>query len=145
MMQVLIRDVDGSIQIIDLSSISTIQELRNILNCDYSLFFEGKLLCNEQLVESYGIRNLSTIDACVPCIGGGKKKKKKKFNTPRRIPHKKRKVKLAPLIAYQINKIDGIDTLVRLRKSCKECGPGIFMANHKNRRTCGRCSESISI
>ncbi len=25
-------------------------------------------------------------------------------------------------------------------RSCPKCGPGIFMANHKNRTSCGKCS-----
>lgn len=29
--------------------------------------------------------------------------------------------------------------LVRTRKACPKCGPGIFLAEHKNRVACGRC------
>lgn len=25
------------------------------------------------------------------------------------------------------------------RKSCPKCGQGVFLAEHKDRRTCGRC------
>lgn len=25
------------------------------------------------------------------------------------------------------------------RKSCPKCGPGVFMAQHKNRSHCGKC------
>lgn len=27
----------------------------------------------------------------------------------------------------------------RLRPTCERCGPGYFMANHKDRYTCGHC------
>jgi len=27
----------------------------------------------------------------------------------------------------------------RLRKFCPVCGPGVFMAQHKDRLSCGRC------
>ncbi len=31
------------------------------------------------------------------------------------------------------------DQLVRKNKSCPKCGPGVFMAAHKDRVTCGKC------
>lgn len=31
------------------------------------------------------------------------------------------------------------DTVTRKQKYCPKCGPGIFMANHKNRMQCGKC------
>ncbi len=35
-------------------------------------------------------------------------------------------------------KIDG-DKLERLRKECPKCGPGTFMADHNDRKACGKC------
>jgi len=35
-------------------------------------------------------------------------------------------------------KIEG-DKAVRGRKFCPKCGPGIFLAEHNNRVTCGKC------
>jgi len=29
--------------------------------------------------------------------------------------------------------------LIRKNEYCKMCGPGVFLANHSNRTTCGRC------
>ncbi len=29
--------------------------------------------------------------------------------------------------------------LIRKNKFCPKCGAGVFMANHKNRQTCGLC------
>jgi small subunit ribosomal protein S27Ae len=29
--------------------------------------------------------------------------------------------------------------LIRKNEHCKICGPGVFLANHSNRSTCGRC------
>lgn len=34
------------------------------------------------------------------------------------------------------------DTLTRTHKSCPKCGPGTFLAEHSNRRSCGRCGYS---
>ena len=36
------------------------------------------------------------------------------------------------------------DTLTRTHKSCPKCGPGTFLANHENRRSCGKCGYSES-
>jgi small subunit ribosomal protein S27Ae len=34
------------------------------------------------------------------------------------------------------------DHLVRSRRFCPRCGPGVFLAEHENRFTCGRCHYS---
>jgi len=31
------------------------------------------------------------------------------------------------------------DKLVKKRKSCPRCGEGVFLAEHKNRLSCGTC------
>jgi ubiquitin-small subunit ribosomal protein S27Ae len=36
------------------------------------------------------------------------------------------------------------ESLTRTHKSCPKCGPGIFLAEHGNRRSCGRCGYSES-
>ncbi len=36
------------------------------------------------------------------------------------------------------------DTLTRTHRSCPKCGPGTFLAEHKNRRSCGRCGYAES-
>lgn len=35
-------------------------------------------------------------------------------------------------------KIDGT-RIDRLRQSCPKCGPGVFLAKHQDRISCGRC------
>lgn len=35
-------------------------------------------------------------------------------------------------------KIEG-DKLVRTKKHCPKCGPGVFLADHKDRVSCGKC------
>ena len=55
-------------------------------------------------------------------------------------PEKKEKPK-APkrrIQVYKLYKLDG-EKLTRLRKECPRCGRGYFMAEHKNRLTCGNC------
>jgi len=39
---------------------------------------------------------------------------------------------------YKFYKIEG-DSAKRSKKICSRCGKGVFMAEHKNRRTCGKC------
>ena len=36
---------------------------------------------------------------------------------------------------YQVNG----KSLVRLKKACPKCGPGVFLAEHKDRVSCGNC------
>ena len=39
---------------------------------------------------------------------------------------------------YKLYKVEG-DKEVRLRKTGPKCGDGVFLAQHKDRLTCGRC------
>lgn len=41
-------------------------------------------------------------------------------------------------VASKLYKVSG-NKLERNNKSCPKCGPGIFMAKHSNRMTCGLC------
>ena len=36
------------------------------------------------------------------------------------------------------------DVLSRTHKSCPKCGAGTYLAEHKDRRSCGRCGYSES-
>ncbi|KAJ1610369.1 ribosomal protein S27a [Cryptosporidium canis] len=89
-----------------------------------------------ETLEQAGISNNSTLYVSEAMLGGAKKKKKN-FTKPKKIKHKKKKVKLAVLKYY---KVDG-DKVVKLRRECpaETCGAGVFMAQHFNRTSCGRC------
>jgi small subunit ribosomal protein S27Ae len=39
---------------------------------------------------------------------------------------------------YKYYKIEG-EKATKARKICSRCGKGVFMSEHKNRRTCGKC------
>lgn len=39
--------------------------------------------------------------------------------------------------------IDGDGKLVRKAEFCPRCGPGVFLGEHKDRHTCGRCGHSV--
>ncbi|HEV2519909.1 MAG TPA: 30S ribosomal protein S27ae [Thermoplasmata archaeon] len=34
------------------------------------------------------------------------------------------------------------EALTRSHRACPKCGPGVFLAEHANRRSCGRCGFS---
>ncbi|WP_094226890.1 30S ribosomal protein S27ae [Methanolobus psychrotolerans] len=36
-------------------------------------------------------------------------------------------------------KVSG-DSIERTRQSCPRCGEGVFLAEHKDRRSCGKCN-----
>lgn len=36
------------------------------------------------------------------------------------------------------------DALTRTHRSCPKCGSGTFLAEHENRRSCGKCGYSES-
>ena len=40
---------------------------------------------------------------------------------------------------YTKYKVSG-DSLERINKTCPKCGSAVFMAEHKDRTTCGKCS-----
>ncbi|HWP78829.1 MAG TPA: 30S ribosomal protein S27ae [Candidatus Nitrosotenuis sp.] len=48
----------------------------------------------------------------------------------------KKEAKATGIAAYY--KISG-DKVTRTHKICSRCGKGVFMSEHKNRRTCGKC------
>jgi small subunit ribosomal protein S27Ae len=50
-------------------------------------------------------------------------------------PEKKKKEEKG---VHALYKIEG-EKVTRLRPTCERCGPGYFMANHKDRYTCGHC------
>jgi len=39
---------------------------------------------------------------------------------------------------YKYYKVSG-EKVERIKKECSRCGKGVFMSNHKNRRSCGKC------
>ncbi|MBI2667691.1 30S ribosomal protein S27ae [Candidatus Woesearchaeota archaeon] len=52
------------------------------------------------------------------------------------MPKKKRKNKISSKV-WTKYKVEG-DKLIR-NKTCPKCGPGMFLANHKDRLYCGNC------
>lgn len=105
------------------------------------LVYAGHNLEDEQTLAALGLEENATVflsmDLC-----GGKKKKKKAFTTKKKGHHKHLNVKLAVLKFYTI---DGSGAVSRARKSCPNCGIGIFMARHWDRLTCGKCTKTFKL
>ncbi|EIE85382.1 hypothetical protein G6F46_006247 [Rhizopus delemar] len=102
------------------------------------LSFAGKSLQDSQSISMYGVQDNSTLHLNAELLGGGKKRKKKTYTTPKKIKHKRKKVKMAILKYY---KVDESGKITRLRRECPNatCGAGVFMAKHKDRQYCGKC------
>mmetsp|Transcript_37145 Transcript_37145/g.74971 ORF Transcript_37145/g.74971 Transcript_37145/m.74971 type:complete len:157 (+) Transcript_37145:74-544(+) len=102
------------------------------------LIFGGRSLDASEQLGACGLSDESTVFLSLELAGGAKKRKKKTYTKPKKIKHKRKKVKLAVLKFY---KVDSNDKVSRLRRECPHelCGPGVFMAMHFNRYYCGKC------
>ncbi|KRY22866.1 Rho guanine nucleotide exchange factor 12 [Trichinella patagoniensis] len=131
-------------EIITIESNCTIGEIKKQIQeeeeslCSSYLVLGGRPLEDDWTLAQCNIQEFSTLDLSYRLLGGAKKRKKKMYTTPKKIKHKKKKVKLAVLKYY---KIDENGKVSRLRKECtsESCGAGVFMANHYNRQYCGKC------
>ncbi|KRY48777.1 Rho guanine nucleotide exchange factor 12 [Trichinella britovi] len=131
-------------EIITIESNCTIGDIKKQIQeeeeslCSSYLVLGGRPLEDDWTLAQCNIQEFSTLDLSYRLLGGAKKRKKKMYTTPKKIKHKKKKVKLAVLKYY---KIDENGKVSRLRKECtsESCGAGVFMANHYNRQYCGKC------
>ena len=109
---------------------------------EQNLVFGGRALSIEEVLAECGLIEESPVFANLGLDGGAKKRKKKTYTKPKKIKHKRKKVKFAVL---KFNKVDSNDKVTRLRRECPHelCGPGVFMAMHHNRYYCGKCQPDL--
>lgn len=139
-MQIFIKE-DGQTQALDCEKDVTIGELKEAIEASEArLLSAGQDLNNDDLtLEDFGIQAEATIEVVHRVLGGGRKRKKKVYTTPKKIKHKRKKVKLATLKYY---KVTDAGKLERLRKE-NPMMPGVFMATHADRYYCGKTGLTI--
>merc|ERR1719163_2759027 len=145
MMQLFIRGLAGETQTVTADAGANVESLKQQIEAaggvpasEQRLIFAGRSLNDAEVVGACGLQDESTLFLSLDLAGGAKKRKKKTYTKPKKIKHKRKKVKLAVLKFY---KVDGNDKVTRLRRECPHeiCGPGVFMAMHFNRYYCGKC------
>ena len=144
-MQLFVRDLAGRTLSVAADPESDVASLKEQIAAahgtrvaDQGLSFAGRSLGEAERLDACGLENESTLFLTLGLDGGAKKRKKKTYTKPKKIKHKRKKVKLAVLKFY---KVDSNDKVTRLRRECPHeiCGPGVFMAMHFNRYYCGKC------
>ncbi|KAL7716931.1 40S ribosomal protein S27a [Entamoeba marina] len=135
-MQVLVKRLSGETIAVTLNSNETAGMLMNRLNC--GKFFAGsRILSEDDVIDNSSLFEMGGLEG-----GKNKKSKKKDTSKPKHKKHVNKKVKLACLSHYQVT---GEGKVERLRKSCSnpKCGVACFLAQHKDRLTCGKCHTHI--
>merc|ERR1712194_466700 len=88
------------------------QQLVQVQGIDkLNLTFSGRSLNDSDILGNCGVSDESTLFLNSELAGGGKKRKKKTYTKPKKIKHKRKKVKLAVLKFY---KVDSNDKVTRL-------------------------------
>lgn len=143
MVQLYVKSLDNKTRLFELPPDSSVGELRKRLAETEQVPSTSLRICSS-VIDLGDEEIISDIDGqflftSLRLKGGAKKKRKKTFTKPKKVKHKKKKVPLAVLKYYKVSD-DG--KVTRLRRTCPNptCGPGIFMAAHRGRQYCGKCS-----
>ncbi|CAE7628432.1 ubl-1 [Symbiodinium sp. CCMP2456] len=144
-MRIFVRSVEGQTSALEVDGQAEVQAVKATIASlsgvpaeEQVLSYGGTILDSAARLADCGVEDEATLFVSLELQGGGKKRKKKTYTKPKKIKHKRKKVKLAVLKFY---KVDSNDKVTRLRRECphETCGPGVFMAMHFNRYYCGKC------
>lgn len=102
---------------------------------NFELQFGIATLQNEEFLAECGIVDEAVISVHMSLDGGKKKKKRKPHTTPKKIPHKHKKRPKALLEYFSVDESTG---KVRRQKNESPNMPGVYMAEHPDRYTCGK-------
>ncbi|AAZ12432.1 ubiquitin/ribosomal protein S27a, putative [Trypanosoma equiperdum] len=146
-MQLFLRSATGATSVVEASAADTVGTLRAKAGFDdtSSIFFFGGFCLREEsaTLAECGLQQGSTVQVMIPVEGGkGKKKKKKVFTKPKKPIHRHKLEKMRALKYFKVTENDdGSFKVERTRDECPNpnCGAGVFMAQHKGRKYCGKC------
>ena len=150
-MQIFVKCLAGRTIALNVQSTDSIESVKAQIAAIEGIPVEAQnLVTDKLLVEGcclgeYGVQAESTINVVLAVDGGKKKKKKKKiFKNAKKKAHKHKNIKMRVLKYYKVEG-DGEGAEYKVtheRTECPhpDCGAGVFMAAHKDRQTCGKCS-----
>ncbi|KAA3675377.1 small subunit ribosomal protein S27Ae [Paragonimus westermani] len=108
-MRLFVRGCDlgtTSLEVLPNQTVSAVKnQIENILNIAASaqrLAYAGTYLQEDTRLDDYDIEDCACLELNCDLLGGAKKRKKKVYSTPKKIKHKRKKVKLATLKFYKV-------------------------------------------
>ena len=140
-MQLFVRTLTGATMTFTCESEESVSTLRariaqaaKIPESEIVLIAGTSTLDDDKSLAEAGLEDEMTVSMTLRLCGGKKKKKKKQYSTPKRIPHKHVSKKMRVLDYFSV---DNNDKITKLKEE-SESFAGCYLADHKDRRHCGR-------
>ncbi|KAG1439220.1 hypothetical protein G6F56_012360 [Rhizopus delemar] len=109
-MQLFVKSLAGNTLAFEVAPSASVENVKSMIaaregieSSFQCLSFAGKSLQDSQAISMYGVQDNSTLHLNAELLGGGKKRKKKTYTTPKKIKHKRKKVKMAILKYYKVD------------------------------------------